>query len=195
MLLTSFQRRRPSVVVILSVLHLSNVSLNGGAIPVLTIDGIHLVAYVADGDGNGGYASNDATLIVRPERAKSQRATELPADEAAPPGPDSDSGSEQDRAPHSPQPPGRTQPRPRMAMGACSPPEAELDRVAARRNRDPIRPPCPLSVALRPPIGRDESRRCPLRSLIAGPPLGKPFARGAGRPNPEDDLGSSGRRC
>ena len=35
-------------------------------------------------------AVTDATLIVRPERAKAQRATELPADEAAPgagPGP------------------------------------------------------------------------------------------------------------
>ena len=47
------------------VLHLSGVSINSGAIPVTTNDGLHLVAYVGDGDGNGGYSSNDAVLITR----------------------------------------------------------------------------------------------------------------------------------
>jgi hypothetical protein len=47
------------------LLHLSGVSLNGGAIPVVTGDGLHLVAYVGDADGNGSYSSNDAVLITR----------------------------------------------------------------------------------------------------------------------------------
>jgi len=32
---------------------------------VTTADGLHLVAYVADADGNGSYGSNDAVLITR----------------------------------------------------------------------------------------------------------------------------------
>jgi uncharacterized repeat protein (TIGR03803 family) len=47
------------------LLHLSAVSLNGGAIPVATADGLHLVAYVGDADGNGSYSSSDALLITR----------------------------------------------------------------------------------------------------------------------------------
>jgi hypothetical protein len=47
------------------LLHLSNVSLNGGTIPVATGDALHLVAYVGDADGNGVYSSNDAVLITR----------------------------------------------------------------------------------------------------------------------------------
>jgi hypothetical protein len=47
------------------LLHLSSVSLNGGAIPVVTSDALHLVAYVGDADGNGAYSSNDAVLITR----------------------------------------------------------------------------------------------------------------------------------
>jgi hypothetical protein len=47
------------------LLHLSNVSLNSGAIPVVPSDGLHLVAYVGDSDGNGSYSSNDAVLITR----------------------------------------------------------------------------------------------------------------------------------
>ena len=47
------------------LLHLSGVSLNGGAVAVATSDALHLVAYVADADGNGAYSSNDAVLITR----------------------------------------------------------------------------------------------------------------------------------
>jgi hypothetical protein len=47
------------------LLHLSNVSINGGSIPVTTSDALHLVAYVGDADGNGAYSSNDAILITR----------------------------------------------------------------------------------------------------------------------------------
>jgi N-acetylneuraminic acid mutarotase len=47
------------------LLHLSNVLLNGGTIPVTTSDALHLVAYVGDADGNGGYSSNDAVLLTR----------------------------------------------------------------------------------------------------------------------------------
>jgi hypothetical protein len=47
------------------LLHLSDVSLNGGAIPVTSSDAVHLVAYVGDADGNGSYSSNDAVLITR----------------------------------------------------------------------------------------------------------------------------------
>ena len=47
------------------LLHLANVSLNGGSIPVQTSDGLHLVAYVGDADGNGSYTSNDAVLVTR----------------------------------------------------------------------------------------------------------------------------------
>ena len=47
------------------LLHLSNISLNGGAIPAVGGDALHLVAYVADADGSGAYSSNDAVLITR----------------------------------------------------------------------------------------------------------------------------------
>jgi hypothetical protein len=47
------------------LLHLSGVSVNGGAIPAVTADGLHLVAYVGDADGNGSYSSSDAVLITR----------------------------------------------------------------------------------------------------------------------------------
>ena len=49
----------------MDLLHLSNVVLNGGAIPVATGDALHLVGYVGDADGNGAYSSNDAVLITR----------------------------------------------------------------------------------------------------------------------------------
>jgi hypothetical protein len=47
------------------LMHLSGVLLNGGAVPVVTGDAVHLVAYVGDADGNGAYTSNDAVLITR----------------------------------------------------------------------------------------------------------------------------------
>jgi fibronectin type 3 domain-containing protein len=47
------------------LLHLSSVLINGGAIPVVTADAVHLVAYVGDADGTGSYSSNDAVLITR----------------------------------------------------------------------------------------------------------------------------------
>jgi hypothetical protein len=47
------------------LLHLTGLSLNAGAAPGVADDGLHLVAYVADGDGNGAYSSNDAVLITR----------------------------------------------------------------------------------------------------------------------------------
>jgi len=49
----------------LDLLHLSNVVINGGAVPVTAIDALHLEAYIGDGDGNAMYTSHDATLIVR----------------------------------------------------------------------------------------------------------------------------------
>jgi hypothetical protein len=56
-------------------------------------------------------AISDATLIVRPERAKAQRRSELPQGDAHAepgPGPDPASGSEHSRGERAPQPPGRT---------------------------------------------------------------------------------------
>ena len=47
------------------LLDLSNVALNGGAVQVVTSDGLHLVAYAGDADGNGSYSSGDAVLITR----------------------------------------------------------------------------------------------------------------------------------
>jgi hypothetical protein len=47
------------------VLHLTGASINGGAIKVATGDALHMVSYVGDADGNGGYSSNDAVLITR----------------------------------------------------------------------------------------------------------------------------------
>jgi hypothetical protein len=47
------------------LLHLTNVSLNGGTVPVATSDGLHLVAYVGDANGDGTYTSDDAARIVR----------------------------------------------------------------------------------------------------------------------------------
>ncbi len=48
------------------LLHLSSVLLNNSAaVKVTTADALHLVAYVADADGNGSYSSNDAVLITR----------------------------------------------------------------------------------------------------------------------------------
>ena len=47
------------------LLVLSGVSVNGGAIPSLGSDALHLVAYVGDADGHGSYSSNDAVLITR----------------------------------------------------------------------------------------------------------------------------------
>jgi hypothetical protein len=47
------------------LLHLSGATVNGSSGRVATADGLHLVAYVGDGDGNGNYSSNDAVLITR----------------------------------------------------------------------------------------------------------------------------------
>jgi hypothetical protein len=47
------------------LLHLAGVSLNGGTIPVATSDGLHLVAFVGDADGNSACSNNDAVLITR----------------------------------------------------------------------------------------------------------------------------------
>jgi hypothetical protein len=49
----------------LDFLHLSDLAVNGGAIPAAAADAVHLVAYVGDADGNGSYGSNDAVLITR----------------------------------------------------------------------------------------------------------------------------------
>jgi Putative Ig domain/Bacterial pre-peptidase C-terminal domain len=47
------------------LLHLANVSLSGGSIPVATSDGLHLVAYVGDANGDGAYSGDDALRITR----------------------------------------------------------------------------------------------------------------------------------
>jgi hypothetical protein len=39
--------------------------MNGSGSQVVTSDGLHLVAYVGDADGNGSYSNKDATLITR----------------------------------------------------------------------------------------------------------------------------------
>jgi hypothetical protein len=49
------------------LLHLTNVSLNGGTIPVTSSDALHLVAYVGDANGDGAYSSDDAARIIRAE--------------------------------------------------------------------------------------------------------------------------------
>jgi uncharacterized repeat protein (TIGR03803 family) len=46
------------------LLHLGSVSLNGGAIPAVTSDALHVVAYVGDCDGDGAYASGDAAKLT-----------------------------------------------------------------------------------------------------------------------------------
>jgi uncharacterized repeat protein (TIGR03803 family) len=46
------------------LLHLSGVSLNGGAIAVATGDALHLVAFVGDANGDGSYSSDDAEKIT-----------------------------------------------------------------------------------------------------------------------------------
>jgi hypothetical protein len=47
------------------LLHLSGVTLNGSSTGVVTSDGLHVVAYVGDADGDGAYTSNDAVLLTR----------------------------------------------------------------------------------------------------------------------------------
>jgi Putative Ig domain/Cohesin domain len=47
------------------LLHLSGPSINGGIIHVVTSDGLHVVAFAGDADGNGAYSSSDAVLITR----------------------------------------------------------------------------------------------------------------------------------
>jgi uncharacterized repeat protein (TIGR03803 family) len=47
------------------LLHLTNVSVNGSAGSVATSDGLHLVAYVGDANGDGAYSSDDAVKITR----------------------------------------------------------------------------------------------------------------------------------
>ena len=44
---------------------LSNISVNGGAIAATDGDGVHVVAYLGDTTGNGGYSGLDAALISR----------------------------------------------------------------------------------------------------------------------------------
>jgi uncharacterized repeat protein (TIGR03803 family) len=47
------------------LLHLSSPTINGGSVPVTTSDGLHLVAYVGDANGDGTYSSADAVLTTR----------------------------------------------------------------------------------------------------------------------------------
>lgn len=47
------------------VLDLANIVLNGGAIPALDDDGVHVVAYFGDVTGNGAYSAQDASYIAR----------------------------------------------------------------------------------------------------------------------------------
>jgi subtilisin-like proprotein convertase family protein len=47
------------------VLDLTNISLNGGAIPAIDDDAIHLVAYFGDANGSNSYNSADASLTSR----------------------------------------------------------------------------------------------------------------------------------
>jgi hypothetical protein len=47
------------------LLHLSDIALNSGLTPALGSDGLHVVAYAGDADGNGAYSSNDAVQITR----------------------------------------------------------------------------------------------------------------------------------
>jgi hypothetical protein len=47
------------------VLDVGSVVLNGGSIPALAADSIHVVAYAGDTSGNGGYSSQDASKIAR----------------------------------------------------------------------------------------------------------------------------------
>jgi uncharacterized repeat protein (TIGR03803 family) len=47
------------------LLHLTGVSVNGGATPAVTSDGLHLVAYVGDANGDGAYSSDDAVKVTR----------------------------------------------------------------------------------------------------------------------------------
>jgi hypothetical protein len=47
------------------LLTLSNLMLNGGAIPAVGGNALHVVAYVGDADGSGSYSASDAVLITR----------------------------------------------------------------------------------------------------------------------------------
>jgi len=47
------------------LLTLTGIAINGGAIPAVAGNALHLVAYVGDADGNGAYSSNDAVLITQ----------------------------------------------------------------------------------------------------------------------------------
>ena len=44
---------------------LSNMSINGGSIAATDQDGVHVVGYLGDASGNGGYSGLDASLIAR----------------------------------------------------------------------------------------------------------------------------------
>jgi hypothetical protein len=44
---------------------LGNLSINGGAIAAIDQDGVHVVGYLGDTTGNGGYSGLDASLIAR----------------------------------------------------------------------------------------------------------------------------------
>ena len=44
---------------------ISNISVNGGAIAATDADGVHVVGYLGDTTGNGGYSGLDAALISR----------------------------------------------------------------------------------------------------------------------------------
>jgi hypothetical protein len=47
------------------LLHLANIQVNGGAIPTINDDGIHVVAYLGDANGDGMYTAADAQLTAR----------------------------------------------------------------------------------------------------------------------------------
>jgi|GEM_PF-4930810 len=47
------------------VLDITNISLNGGAIPAMDDDGLHVAAFFADVTGDGTYSAQDASLIAR----------------------------------------------------------------------------------------------------------------------------------
>jgi autotransporter-associated beta strand protein len=47
------------------LLHLSAIAINGGAIPSVGSDALHVVAYAGDADGSGSYSTADSVLITR----------------------------------------------------------------------------------------------------------------------------------
>lgn len=47
------------------ILDIVSLSVNGGAIPAVADDGVHVVAYLGDTTGNGGYSSLDGQRVLR----------------------------------------------------------------------------------------------------------------------------------